>query len=142
MSDENVDLVRRMYEVINGVGRTSDTFVDPETLDPELWARLDPAFELHERPDLPDHKIYRGRDESKAFWRKTQEVFSEVRWEPKQFLDLGHAVLVETRIVATGRGSDVAIEVDETDVVWFRDGRIVRLQAFPTREEAISAARS
>jgi ketosteroid isomerase-like protein len=142
MSEEYVELVRRTYEVINAVGRTSEAFVDPEALNPELWAQFDPAFELHERSDLPDRKIYRGRDESKAFWRKTQEVFSEIRWEPKQFLDLGDAVLVETRIVATGRGSDVAIEVDETDVFWFRDGRIARLQGFPTPDEAMAAAKA
>ena len=142
MSEENVELVRRTYEVINAVGRTADTFVDPETLDPELWARLDPDFELHERPDLPDRKVYRGRDESKAFWRKTQELFSEIRWEPKEFLDLGHAVVVNARIVAIGRGSDVAIEGDETDVFWFRDGRITRLQGFPTNDEGMIAAKS
>jgi len=140
MSEQNIELVQRTYDAINGVGRTSDTFVDPETLDPGLWARLDPAFELHERPDLPDRKVYRGRDESKAFWRKTQEVFSEIRWQPKRFRDMGDVVLVETRIVATGRGSDVAIEMDETDVFWFRNGRITRLQAFATTDEAMAAA--
>jgi hypothetical protein len=55
---------------------------------------------------------------------------------------LGHAVIVETRIVGRGRGSDVPIEADETDVFWFRDGMIVRLQGFATKDEALEAARS
>jgi ketosteroid isomerase-like protein len=140
MSAENVAVVRRNYELINAVGRTSEAFVDPEEVDPEAWAQLDPDFELHERTDLPDRKVYRGREESKAFWRKTQDAFAELRWEPKEFVDLGHAVVVEARVVARGRGSDVPIEMDETDVFWFEDGRIVRLEGFPTKEAAMAAA--
>jgi ketosteroid isomerase-like protein len=142
MSDENVALVRRTYEVINAIGRTSEAFVDPEEVDSDLWEQLDPAFELHERPDLPDRKVYCGREESKEFWRKTQELFSELRWEPRDFADLGHAVVVDTRLSVLGRGSELPIEVDETDVFWFREGRIVRLQGFPSHEEAVAAARS
>jgi ketosteroid isomerase-like protein len=140
MPKENIELVRRNYEVINSIGRTGDEFVDPEQVAPDLWSRLAPDVELHERLDLPDAKVYRGREETKEFWRKSQELFAELQWEPREFIDLGHAVVVETRIVAVGRGSDVRIEADETDVFWFRDGLMVRLQAFATKAEALEAA--
>jgi ketosteroid isomerase-like protein len=140
MSQENVEIVRRAYEVNNSLGRTGAEFVDPEEIAPDFWARLAPDVELLERLELPDAKTYRGRDEVKAFWRKTQEVFAELRWEPQEFIDLGHAVVVVTNVSATGRGSDVSVEMDETDVFWFRDGMIVRLQGFPTRDEALEAA--
>ena len=39
-----------------------------------------------------------------------------------------------------GRGSDLRIEADETDVFWFRNGTIVRVQGFPTNAEALEAA--
>jgi ketosteroid isomerase-like protein len=136
----NVELVRRSYEMVNAIGRTGDAFVDPEEVAPDVWARLAPDFELHNRPDLPDAKVYRGREESKAFWRQLQELFAEVRWEPLEFIDLGDVVVVEGRIVGLGRGSDVPFEADETSVFWFRDGSIVRLQGFPTREDALRAA--
>ncbi|HEY6672344.1 MAG TPA: hypothetical protein VIZ91_07570, partial [Solirubrobacterales bacterium] len=55
-------------------------------------------------------------------------------------IDLGHAVVVETKIVARGRGSDLRIEADETDVFWFREGAIVRVQGFATKAEALDAA--
>jgi ketosteroid isomerase-like protein len=142
VSEENVALVRRNYEVINSVDRSGDEFVDPEEVAPDLWARLAPDFELHGRADVPDQGIYRGREETKEFWRMLQEVFSELRWEPLEFTDLGDAVLVETRIVAVGRGSDLEIEGDETDVFWFREGQLVKLQGFATKEEALQAARS
>ena len=100
MSRENVELVRRNYEVVNAIGRTGAKFVDPEEFAPDLWSRLAADFELRERPDLPDAKTYRGPDEAKDFWRKTQDLFSELRWEPLEIIDLGHAVVVETRLTA------------------------------------------
>jgi ketosteroid isomerase-like protein len=141
MSDEYVALVRQNYEFINVLGRT-DAIVDPETAAPELWERVAPDVELHERPDLPDAKVYRGRDETKQFWRKTQELFAEVHWEPLEFIDLGDVIVVPTRLIGVGRGSDVPIEAQETDVFWFRDGALVRLAGFPTRDEGLEAARS
>jgi len=138
VSRDNVELVRRNYELINSLGRT-EGFVDPEELAPDLWQRFDPKLELHERPDLPDRKVYRGRDAAKEFWRKTQDLFAEIRWEPLEIVDMGHAVVAHTRIVAVGRGSDVPIEADETDVWWFRDGRVVRLAGFPTLAEGLAA---
>lgn len=140
MSRENVEIVRQSYEIAKSIGRTGADFVDPEEVAPAFWARLDPDVELHERSELPDAKVYRGPDEAKEFWRKTQQVFAEIRWEPLEFMDLGDAVVVETRVVALGRGSEVPIEMDETDVFWFRDGMIVRLQGFATKTGALEAA--
>jgi ketosteroid isomerase-like protein len=140
MSEENLALVRRTYELINGIGRMGDEFVDPEEVAPDIWARLASDFEVHGRPDVPDSKVYRGRDEAKEFFRMLEGVFSELRWEPLEFVDLDHAVVVETRLTVVGRGSDVRIEGDETDVFWFRDGELVRLQAFPTKADALAAA--
>ena len=140
MSQENVEIVRRAYEVNNSLGTIGPEFVDPEEVAPDFWAILLPDVELRERPELPDAKTYRGRDEVKEFWRKTQEVFAEVRWEPQEFIDLGHAVVVVTKVVATGRGSDVSTEMDETDVFWFRHGQIVRLQGFAAKAQALEAA--
>jgi ketosteroid isomerase-like protein len=141
MSEENVALVRRIYEVINSFGRTGQEFVDPEDVAPDLWAKFAPDFEVHGRPDVPDSQIYRGREETKEFFRMLQETFAELRWEPKGLIDLGDVIVVETKLAAVGRGSDLPIEADETDVFWFRGGSIVRLQGFPTKEAALQAAR-
>jgi ketosteroid isomerase-like protein len=138
MSQENVDLVRRNYELINSLGRTEE-FVDPEEIAPEFWGRLDPDIELHERPELPDAKVYRGPAGVKEFWHKTQEVFAEVHYQPLELIDLGHAVVAVTKS-AVGRGSGVPAELDETDVFWFRDGMITRLQGYATKQEALEAA--
>lgn len=142
MSEENLALVRRNYEVVNSIGRFGDEFVDPEEIAPDLWRRLATDVELHSRPDVPDSAVYRGRNGVKDFFRMLQETWAELRWEPLEFTDLGDTVVVDTKITAVGRGSDLPIEADETDVFWFRDGRIARLQGFPTKEQAMDAARA
>jgi ketosteroid isomerase-like protein len=142
VSEENVALVRRNYEVINSTDWSGEEFVDPEEAAPDLWAGLSPDLELHGRGDLPDQVIYRGRDQTKDFWRMIQEVWAELRWEPLEFTDLGHAIVVETRLVGRGRGSDVPISAEETDVFWFREGKLVRVQAFAAKDEALEAARA
>jgi hypothetical protein len=128
--------------VINSIGRTGEEAVDLEELAPDLWAKLAPDFEMHGRPDVPDPQVYRGREAAKEFWGQLQQVFSELRWEPHAFTDLDHAIVVETTLTAVGRGSDVRIEEDETDVFWVTDGQLVRLQAFPSKEQALQAAES
>jgi ketosteroid isomerase-like protein len=140
MSAENVAFIREAYDLFNAVGRTGEDFVDPESVAPELWARLAPDFELHGRPDVPDSEVYRGREEAKGFFRMLQEVWAEVRWEPLAVTDLGDKVVVETRLVAQGRGSDVWLEAEEAQVFWFRDGLLTRLQGFPSKEQALAAA--
>ncbi len=140
MSKENVELLRRAYERFNTVGRVEPDEVDLELLVPEFWSRLDQGLELHERPDLVDRKVYRGIEDSKQFWRKTWELFAEARWEPQEFIDTGDAVIVVSRLVGVGRGSDVPVEMDESVLWWFREGRIVRIEGFGSRAEALAAA--
>jgi ketosteroid isomerase-like protein len=140
MSDENVTFIREAYELFNAVGRTGEEFVDPESVAPDLWARLAPDFESHGRPDVPDSVVYRGREEAKGFFRMLQSVWAEVRWEPLEITDLGDTLVVDTRLVVQGRGSDVWLEADEAQVFWFRDGLLTRLQAFPSKEQALAAA--
>lgn len=141
MGDERVELIRAAYESVSATGPTDRGGFDPEEIAPEVWARIDSEFELHERPDLPDAKAYRGPEESKAFFRKTADVFSEMRWEMGEAQDLGGAIVASVRIFATGRGSEAPVEFDEYNVWWFRNDRIIGLQAFGSEEEAIAAAK-
>jgi ketosteroid isomerase-like protein len=140
MSEENVELLRRAYERFNTIGRVDPEEVDLQQVVPDLWARLAPDLELQERPETPDRRLYKGREQSKEFWRKTWEIFAEVRWEPQEFIDAGDVVIVVARVIGVGRGSDVPVEMDESDLWWFRDGQIVRIEAFGTKQEALAAA--
>jgi ketosteroid isomerase-like protein len=126
MSQENVETVRRYYERLNA--RDVDGCL-------ELLA---PDIEIAQ-PDLPDGGAYSGT----AGWRRWNEAleaaWSEMRWEPQDFVDAGDAVLVAVRFVS--RGSHTAIEqgVDRFQVIRVRDGRIVFTTGYGQRAQALEA---
>jgi ketosteroid isomerase-like protein len=140
VSEENVEVVRRWFDGINAIGRTDPGGVDIEQIDAELWARVDPDAAFHERPDLPDAKVYCGREAGRDFFRKTWDLFAEIRWEPKEIVDGGDVVVVTSKVRAIGRGSDVPVEMDEAAAFWFRDGKIIRAAGFPDKQQALAAA--
>ena len=140
MSEENVELIREWYDRLNEVGRVESGAMNPEEVFQGVWDRVASDVEFHERPEMPDARIYKGREEAMQFFRKTWEIFAELRWEPQEFIDCDDAVVVVARVVGVGRGSEVPVEMDETDVIWFRDEKIVRVAGFPTREQGLAAA--
>jgi ketosteroid isomerase-like protein len=142
VSEENIELLREWYDRLNAVGRIETGEMDPAKVFPGIWDRVAADAEFHERPEMPDARVYRGREEAMQFFRKTWEIFAEMRWEPQEFIDCGEAVVVVTRVIGVGRGSEVPVEMDETDVIWFRDGMIIRVAGFPTRDEGLAAARN
>jgi ketosteroid isomerase-like protein len=103
------------------------------------WA--DPEMELHDRPDLPDRTIWHGIDGVRGFFAKTADSFDPIRWYPEEMTAAGRHVVVRARILATGRTSGTQIEVDEGQLWTFRDGTLVRLQGFPTVDDAHAKAR-
>ncbi len=140
VSEENVEFVRQAFERFNELADQGVEEFDPERDAPRLWERIAPDFELHERPDLPDAKVYHGREEAKEFWRKTWEIFSTIHWQTSEIVDGGEVVVAVNKVVGIGRGSEVEVEMDESDVFWFRGRQLVRLQGFASREQALSAA--
>jgi ketosteroid isomerase-like protein len=125
----NVDWVRGLFARFNETGELDFTAVDPDV-------------ELHDRPDVPDRRVWQGVDGVRAFFDKTAESFDPIRWEPREFIAAGRHVVARAHVVAYGASSGTPIEVDEAQLWTFRDGLLVRLQAFPTIEEAYATARA
>jgi uncharacterized protein len=99
-------------------------------------------IELHDRPDVPDGRVWRGMDGVRAFFAKTAESFDPIRWEPREFIATGRHVVVRAHVIAYGASSGTPIEIDEAQLWTFRDGLLLRLQAFPTVDEAYATARA
>src|SRR5215212_1699375 len=119
----NVERLRALLARFNETGELDFTVAHPD-------------LELHDRPDVPDRRVWQGVDGVRAFFDKTAESFDPIRWEPREFIDAGRHVIVKAHVVAYGASSGTPIEVDEAQLWTFRDGLLVRLQAFPTIEDA------
>jgi ketosteroid isomerase-like protein len=125
----NVERIRGLFARFNETGELDFTGVHPDV-------------ELHDRPDVPDARVWRGMDGIRAFFDKTAESFDPIRWTPREFIAAGRHVVTRAHVVAYGATSGTPIEIDETQLWTFRDGLIVRLQGFPTLEEAYATARA
>ena len=128
MSEENVEIVRRVYDAV--ARRDTEAVLD----------LYDPEIEWRPWHDLTGRGVYRGHEELKMFYREWREAWGDYDEKYEELIDAGDHVVV----VATGRGHGQA---SGAEVAWtqygtwtIRDGRIIRVAWFPTRGEALEAA--
>ena len=96
MSQENVEVVQAGYEAWSRSGKP------PIEL-------LDPSFRAYDPPEVPDPRVYLGRQGLLEQLQNVDQAFDEVRWEATAFLDVHDSVVVTTRMF--GRGKESAAEV-------------------------------
>ena len=134
MSPENVEIVRRMFEL----GRA-------RPLSGGDWERMselvDPDVELRGTVGgLEDGYVSRGMDPIRQrFEAEDNEVWDEHRFEPVRFIDAGDRVVVIQREYQRGKGSGVEIEIDTATVFDVRGSRIVRIQPYMDPAAALAA---
>ena len=83
---------------------------------------------------------YRGHDEVRRFLEDMREPFEEVMVEPDEWFDYGDRIVVFLRIRARPRGSEAVAENRVGHLWTMRDGKAIRCETFPRREEALEAA--
>jgi ketosteroid isomerase-like protein len=133
MSQENVEIVRRIFEAAAS-GDSADVF-----------ALYDPAVEWDaSRAPMPrligGGDVFHGHDGLRRFFKERNAIWGEIEDEPKELIDAGdHVVSADTE---RGRGRSSGVEVEMTQyAVWtIRSGKVVRVVWFPTRAEALEAA--
>jgi ketosteroid isomerase-like protein len=137
MSEENVEIVRRGYDVMTRY--LHDYPTDP----PPLEAFLHQEIEWRgprEFPDLAEPRY--GHDGVRAYIDKLFEVLDDYRMTPEQFIDAGaDQVLVFSREGGRGRGSGADVVTHPTAHLWtLRDGKAIRMQSYWERSDALEAA--
>jgi ketosteroid isomerase-like protein len=135
MSEENIEVVRRVYALIPQGMETP-----PHQVDHLFRDYLDRRFELH-LPDYPEGEpVFQGRDGMARFIGMLRETWREWRFEPEEFLDADERLVVSGHILAEGGASGVPIRL-ETTHVWTVDvGRASSLQVYRDRSDALAAA--
>ena len=117
--------VETFYEVFNS-GEVS-RFLDE--CDPDV------EFDWSESRS-PDSAVYKGRAGIRRFIQQNLEVWSNLRLEPEEIVDLGDdRALVLVRVRMTGRDG-IAVEARGAHVATFREGRLLRYKLFQNAADA------
>jgi ketosteroid isomerase-like protein len=129
MSEENVEIVRSLYERWASGDLSADSF-DPDVEYSRIGA---------ETPDMEGR--WRGFDELSTAMAEYLRAFSDLRIEAERILDLSEdQVLVLSRQTARGKQSGVPIEHEFGDLFRLRDGKVVRFASYWNRADALEAA--
>ncbi len=128
MSQENVELLRRVYDE---------------------WAKgnlsagldlLDPHIVYVNRPSLLDSATCYGLEEMQRWMRQFLESWDGHQAHATEFIPHGDTIVVAFRQVAAGSGSGVSGGMDAFAVWTFRGNKAIRLEKMGDRREALEAA--
>jgi ketosteroid isomerase-like protein len=132
MSQENVDLLRALFEAV----ARRDTATVQALYDREVeWDNTRGPLQ-----GLIERKVYRGYDGIRQWWREYREPWESVWDEVEELIDAGDQVVSVQTSHARGRASGVAVDLPHFALVWtFRQGKIVRVVFFTSRADAVEA---
>jgi ketosteroid isomerase-like protein len=128
MSEENVEIVRRVYDVWN----SGDMEAFILLLDPEVvW-----------RPAIADlgRTEYQGHEGFREWVEEMEATLGHFLVEPDDFAQGRTHVVVSCRVVGVGSRSGAQVAQVFSHHWTLRAGRIVRFQSFLKRAEALEAA--
>ena len=127
-----MEIVRRIFHAIDD----SDWASVLATYDEDVeWDLSNSPF----RNVLPKH-IVRGRDGLRAFFRERRETWKSIRDECADLIDAGDRVISEVVTHGRGRASEIEAEMKHYGVWTIRDGKVIRVEWFRQRAEALEAA--
>jgi ketosteroid isomerase-like protein len=132
MSDDNVAVVRRLYEL----------FPDLAAGEPPAEAidLFDPAVRLDQTRNVFNPAVFEGIDGVVAALARVRETWDSFAMHPERFVAVGDDVVVFNVVTARGAGGGVEVQDRSASVHTMRDGRIVALTIYPDAEEALRAA--
>jgi ketosteroid isomerase-like protein len=137
MSQENVEIVRRVYEAqARGDVKAVVALYDPEV---ELDNSRSPVGDFAGTVG----RVFRGQDAVQKAFRDWYSVWANVESEVEELIDAGDDRVVSVFTYrARGRTSGVEVEFAHMAGDWtIRDGKILRMAWFPTREAALASVR-
>jgi uncharacterized protein len=129
MPQENVEIVRRMYDAYNR-GDFESALAD-----------FAPDVEWSDPPDNPGGRTWHGPEGVQGALATWQGAWQDFRYEIQELIDCdGDKVLLAA--LQTGRGlvSGVSVSEENFCVFTLQGGRIVRQEMFRHRPEALEAA--
>ena len=132
MSQENVEIVRQVWEALD------DRL--PEDVAGVLAEFFDPEIEWYDAPSLPGAAVYRGHAALQRHIEDYLDAWADSRFEIAEIRSVGDRVLTRGRYVGVGRQSGITLEDNLVFGVYdLRRGRVLRVQQFVHEGEAFEA---
>jgi ketosteroid isomerase-like protein len=138
MSQENVEIARRLYVATTSLlekaaagGDISDTS--------EYWDLFDPDVVVVEIAEIPDAATYRGFEQMRRWIQGWLDAFEKISIEPQEFVPVGDHVVVSTHQRFRSKVG-IEVEQDVTQVLQFRDGRVIHATGYRDKANALNAA--
>jgi ketosteroid isomerase-like protein len=128
MSQSNVEAVRSVYQRWS----EGDFRASVDLLDPHVVLVLGPEF--------PDAGTYLGIEAVASYTRGLLEPWTHFTIEAEQFLAAGDSLLAGVRQRGVGSTSGIPTELRYYMLWTFRGRKVVRLECFRDRSEALDAA--
>jgi ketosteroid isomerase-like protein len=129
LGDEKLELALHSYEAFNR-GDVESALVP---LDPEIvWHTwIVPG---------PGGATYFGHDGVRELWNEARNVFGEFRNEPERLIEAGDRIVAFIRVCGVGKGSGAEVEARIAHVLTFIGEKVVRVESYGDRDEALRAA--
>jgi ketosteroid isomerase-like protein len=137
MSLENVELVRGRYATYNAA---MDAPNPQEAVRDWVESFADPEIEWVPEASTPETQTFHGVDGVTAFFDLLFDAFDYAHQWPERFIDCRDRVLVFVRFEARARTTGLELSEPWAHLVTVRNSRVVRLEQFRNRDEALEAA--
>jgi ketosteroid isomerase-like protein len=128
MSEENVELVRRIYEA--GNQRDYDGVV----------SYFHPEIEFHAFPRSSEVGVYQGKQALREYIEDVWEHYERLRIEVEELLDAGDQVVAVTTLHVVPKRGQQEMTLHIVEVYAIRDGLVAERRSYSTRNEALEAA--
>jgi ketosteroid isomerase-like protein len=83
---------------------------------------------------------YRGHDGVVRYFESFRDVMSEIYFHPERFWDRGDSVVVDIRLTAKGRITEIPVEQRLAQVWSVRGGKVRGSRSYESVSEALAAA--
>ena len=125
MSQENVEFVRRGFELFMSTGEV-------------IWGDLDKEVVVDDH-DALDQGEYRGHEGFARWLEDWGAAWTDWVLEAERFIDAGESVVIVARLIATGRSSGARLERQDALVYTVNRGKITRIEYYNNKEQALES---
>src|SRR5436853_4245776 len=91
------------------------------------------------RAALAMKPVYQGHEGVRQYWRENLSAFGEIDFDVEELIDAGDQIVALIREREIGRTSGAPAESSHVAVWTLADGKVVRMQIFDNREQALKA---